>query len=374
MRIMNIPKTASRLAIAVGVVSIVALTGCSTGGGGTAADESEKPVFKDGQLQPLSDGFPSSALTFVVVDEAGSDDGIYARTLAEAAKDISPVDIRILDRPEFGSTYGAWAALDWMGDQRGGDQGYLSAVVTLPGHTIDLLATPVGEELGASMDSMNTVLLSESVPYVIVTRKGAPWGTSFEDMLAYAKDNPGEVRYISRGPGSGPDLAMSNYADVAGVTYNTSVGGSHAEILTAVGAGAGDIAVTLPGAASPFMQDGTIELLTCSGSQNPCAATWGREAPNASSVVDMETDAWGTNRGMATVDGVPESHRLWLEALFKAAVDEDSFVDSRSAIPGVGLVKINKAEALAIQEKAYATAYLLLEKLGQLTPGATPPK
>jgi tripartite-type tricarboxylate transporter receptor subunit TctC len=352
-----------------------ALVGCSTGGGGgDVAPEDEKPVFKDGQLQPLSDGFPSSPLSFVVVDEPGSDDGMYARSLAEAAKDISPVDIRVLDRPEFGATYGAWEALDWMADQRGGDQGYLSAVVTLPGSTIDLLSTPVAEDLGVSMESMNTVLLTESVPYIIVTRTGAPWGSSFEEMLAYATDHPGEVRYISRGPGAGPDLAMNNYSDIAGVSYNTSVGGSHAEMLTALGAGAGDIAVTLPGAASPFIQDGTVQLMTCTGDQNPCAANWGTEVPNAASVVGgIDNDPWGSNRGMVTAADVPESHRLWLEALVDAASDEQSFIDARSSIPGVGLSKRNKAEALDLQKTAYGIAYDILDKLGQLTPGAVAP-
>jgi tripartite-type tricarboxylate transporter receptor subunit TctC len=378
MRTQHIRTT--RAAVALGVVSLLALGGCTAGGGTTGesggfAPDDEELVFVDGVLQPLSDGFPSSALTLVVVDEAGSDDGIYARTLAEAASSISPVEIRIEDRPEFGSTYGAWEAIDWASQQRGGDEGYLSVIVTLPGSTIDLLATPVAADLGVSMESLNTVMLTESVPYIIVTRTGAPWGNDFAAMLEYAKENPGEVRYISRGPGAGPDLAMNTYSSIAGVEYNTSVGGSHAEMLTALGAGAGDIAVTLPGAASPFIQDGTVELMTCTGNQNPCAANWGVEKPNAASIVGgIDNDPWGSGRGVVTTEGIPESHRRWLEALVDKATDEQSFIDARSSIPGVGLAKLDKAGALELQEAAYELAYAVLEELGQLVEGAVPPK
>ncbi len=360
---------------AVGLVAIITIAaGCSAGGGSPAGSAppagNETPVITDGKLQPLGDGFPSQPLSFVVVDEAGSDDGIYARQLVEAAQRISPVDLKVLDRPEFGSTYGAWAALDWAKDQRGGDQGYLSAVVTLPGSTIDLLTTPVAQELGASMESLNTVLLTESVPYVIVTRADAPWGESFEEMLAYAKQNPDQVRYISRGPGAGPDLAMNNYTNLAGVKLKTSVGGSHSEINTAIGAGAGDIAVTLPGAASPFIQDGKVKLLTCTGNANPCAANWGTEQPNAASVVQgITNDPWGSNRGLVAPTDIPESHRLWLAALIDQARQDEGFVKARQSIPGVGLAALDKAQALELQKSAYDTAYDILEGLGQLAPG-----
>jgi tripartite-type tricarboxylate transporter receptor subunit TctC len=363
----TIAALAAASALLTGVVS------CSVRErGNTTEDASDTPVFAvDGKLQPLKDGFPKSPLSIVVVDEAGSDDGIYARQVADAASKIAPVDIKVLDRPEFGSTYGAWEALDWVADQRGGDEGYMMAVVTLPGSTIDLLATPVANDLGVTMESLNTVALTESVPYVVVSRAGAPWGDSFEQMLAYAKANPGKVKYISRGPGAGPDLALNNYADIAGVQFNTSVGGSHSEINTALGAGAGDIAVTLPGAASPFIQDGKVVLLTCTGNANPCAANWGKEQPNAASLLSIDNDPWGSTRGLVAAQDIPESHRLWLEALVKKATESDDFVKARTSIPGVGMEYLDKAQALELQKAAYGTAYDILDRLGQLAPGVS---
>jgi tripartite-type tricarboxylate transporter receptor subunit TctC len=363
----------SATVVAAAVMLLAGSVSCSVREqGNTTDDATDTPVFsEDGKLQPLKDGFPRSPLSIVVVDEAGSDDGIYARQVIDAASAFSPVDIKVLDRPEFGSTYGAWEALDWISDQRGGDEGYMTAVVTLPGSTIDLLATPVANDLGVTMESLNTVALTESVPYVVVSRAGAPWGDSFEQMLAYAKANPGKVKYISRGPGAGPDLALNNYADLAGVEFNTSVGGSHSEINTVLGAGAGDIAVTLPGAASPFVQDGKVVLLTCTGNANPCSANWGKEQPNAASLLGIENDPWGSTRGLVAAQGIPESHRLWLEALVNKATESEEFVKARTSIPGVGMAHLNKEQALELQKAAYGTAYDILDHLGQLAPGVS---
>ena len=363
----------STIALVAAATLVVGAVSCSPRERGSTADDgTDTPVFSDdGKLQPLKDGFPRNVLSIVVVDEAGSDDGIYARQFAEAASSIAPVDIKVMDRPEFGSTYGAWEALDWIKDQRGGDEGYMMAVVTLPGSTIDLLSTPVAHDLGVSMESLNTVALTESVPYVVVSRAGAPWGDSFEEMLKYAKAHPGEVRYISRGPGAGPDLALNNYADLAGVEFNTSVGGSHSEINTALGANAGDIAVTLPGAASPFVQDGKVALLTCTGNTNPCAANWGKEQPNAASLLGIDNDPWGSTRGLVAAQDTPESHRLWLQALVNAVAESDDFIAARTSIPGVGMVNLDKAGALELQQAAYGTAYDILDQLGQLAPGVT---
>lgn len=362
-------STALRSAVVGGIVVALA-AGCTaaptTDPGASGPDE---PTFVDGKLVPLNSGFPSGPLQIIVVDEAGSDDGIYARQFAEVAAKYTDVEIRVLDRPEFGSTYGSWEAIDWAGQQRGGDQGQVVVVATLPGSTIDLLTTPVAQDLGASIESLNTIMLTESVPYIITSRADAPWGTSFADMLEYATENPGEVRYISRGPGAGPDLAMSNYSDLAGVEFNTSVGGSHSEINTALGAGAGDVAVTLPGAAAPFIEDGTVVMLTCTGNEDPCAANFGEAVPNAASVIGgIDNDPWGSNRGMIAPTGIPETHHAWLVALMTAVVDDPDFIEARTSIPGVGLVKLDKAGAVALQEAAYEVAFDILDRLGQIHP------
>jgi hypothetical protein len=55
----------------------------------------------------------------------------------------------------------------------------------------------------------------------------------------------------------------------------------------------------------------------------------------------------------------------------KAATESEEFVTARTSIPGVGMAFLDKAGALELQEAAYGTAYDILDKLGQLSPGVT---
>lgn len=362
-------RTCAPLALAAVLAATVACTD-TTGGQDTAAPANEDAEgageFVDGKLERLADGFPSQPLTIMVLDEGGSDDGLYARQLQKAASALSPVDIRVLDRPDFG-TYGIWEALDFIAGEKGGADGHILPVVTVPGSTIDLIGTPVVEELGVTMEDLNHVLITELVPYLITTRADAPWGDSMEEFIAYAKENPGEVRYISRGPGAGPDIAFQYYRIAGDFEVNTSVGGSHTEILTAIGAGQGDVAVSLPGAAVPFIEDERVLVLGCTLEQDPCTGPWG-EAPAASSVVGAEPDQWGSNRGVVVSPETPDEHREWLEKLLLEAVEDEEFKEARMTIPGLTLKTLDNEEALQVQKEGYDAAFEILEELGRVDP------
>lgn len=342
-------------------------SGGGTGtGGGSTNDSADAGEFVDGVLQPLASGFPNQPLTILVIDEAGSDDGLYARALQEAMSELSPVDIRVLDRPDFG-TYGIWEALEFINGEPGGSEGHIMPVVTVPGSTIDLIGTPVVEELGVTMEDLNHVLITELVPYLLTTPADAPWGNSMEAFVEYAKANPGEVRYISRGPGAGPDIAFQYYRIAGDFEVNTSVGGSHSEILTAIGAGQGDVAVSLPGAAVPFIEDERVLVLGCTLETDPCVGPWG-EAPSASSVVGAEPDQWGSNRGLVISPDAPDENREWLETLLLEAVADEDFQESRLAVPGLTLTTLDNEEALEVQREGYDAAYAILEELGRIDP------
>ena len=81
--------------------------------------------FVKGVLQPLADGFPKRAITFVVADDPGSRDGIYARTLQQALKGISPVPILVSDEP-------AWGLRDLLQVEGSGKRGKVASRAITP--------------------------------------------------------------------------------------------------------------------------------------------------------------------------------------------------------------------------------------------------
>jgi tripartite-type tricarboxylate transporter receptor subunit TctC len=331
------------------------------------ADGPYVPEFVDGVLQPTPGGFPSQPVTIMVVDEAGSDDGIYARQVQAIARGLSPVDVTVVDRPDLGG-YGTWEALSVIKGQSGGPEGHIMVVTTIPGATSDLLSTPVAEEFGVTIESLNFVLVTESVPWLILGRADAPWGDSIEELVAFAKANPGTVKYISRGPGAGLNLAFQEYMQVLGFDVETIIGGSLEEINIAIGAGAGDIAVNVAGVSLPFIEDGRVKLLSCTGPIDPCGGPFQNPPRNMQSLTGAALDPWGSNRGLVVPDTTPAENKLWLEALIREVISQQEFIDQRQRIPGLTLVAFQQEEAIALQKTAYDIGLRVLGAAGLLDP------
>jgi tripartite-type tricarboxylate transporter receptor subunit TctC len=325
-----------------------------------------EPEFVDGELQPLPDGFPNQPLTFIVVDEAGSDDGIYARNFQAALDGVSPVRIDVVDRPDLGANFGTWEALKYTAEQPGGNDGYLMVVASVTGTTMDLLTTPVAQDLSVSIDDMNWVVVTEQVPWLMVTRSDAPWGTDVEQFAEYAKAHPGEVRWISRGTGSAVTFSFAHYQRLLGIELNEIIGGSIEDVLLAVGAGEGDVAMNVTGSTMAFVDTGRVKVMSCTGNNNPCP---GFDVVNAATVAGIQgDDPWGSSRGLLVPPDVDDLHRAWLAALLLEANKNADFQVAREQLPGLVLTDFDHAKAGELAQFIYDTAYDIAKDAGVLDP------
>lgn len=324
------------------------------------AQDDWTPTYVDGVLQPLANGFPSRSISIVVLDEPGSSDGVYARQLQSALRDISPVSIEVNDRGEVG-TYPTWEALDWTRDLPEGDQGYYPIVVVLPGSVLDLHSVPIERDLGVTLEDLNLIGITEITPYVVTSRKNAPWGNSFAAMVAYAKENPDTIKYLSRSPGSGGYVALARYKEIQGISVDQRVGGSHNEIQSAIGAGVADIGITQVETALTHWEAGRIELLMMSGDRR-AGPPW-EDVPSAADE-GMAGEPWAQNRGLALNSSVPALHREWLFELFKAATETPEFIADRERLPGNSLVLMGHEDAMDMARRAFDISEPVIRKIG----------
>jgi tripartite-type tricarboxylate transporter receptor subunit TctC len=343
------------LANSLAVAGLLSLAGASL-----ATAQDWKPEFVDGKLQPLADGFPNQAISLVVLDEPGSSDGVYARDMQTALRDISPVPIEVVDRGEVG-TYPTWEALGWTLDQPNGDQGYYPIVYVLPGSVLDLLTVPIERDLNVTLEDLNVINVTEVTPYVVTSRKDAPWGNSFAKLVEHAKANPGKVKYLSRSPGSGGYTAMERYVELKGIEFDKAVGGSHNEIQSAIGAGVADVGITQIETALTHWEAGKIEILMVTGDQR-AGAPW-ESVPSAADE-GMPGEPWAQNRGFTLAKAVSDEHRAWLFELFRAGSENAEFKAARQRLPGNALVMMNHDEAMALAKKAKDIAEPVIRKLG----------
>lgn len=298
--------------------------------------------FVDGKLQPLADGFPSRPITFINVDDAGSRDGVYARSLQEALREISPVEIIVSDEPapSFGSFY---TIRDVM-TRDGGNEGYYPIIITIPGGTMDLLLEPITEETGLTVDDLNIVVSTERIPYVLIQKKDAPWGKTFAEMVKYGKDNPGKLKYISHQVGSGNDIAMEWIMRQVGLEVTKIPAPDNNAQAAAVGAGEGDFGLTQAPVALQHFQAGRVDATLVTGSTVP--APWDKD-PNVVSgkAAGLPEAPFGIIEAFVVPKDVPKEHVDWLYKLIKAGAESEHHKQREKTVPGTTINVLGPEES-----------------------------
>jgi tripartite-type tricarboxylate transporter receptor subunit TctC len=300
-----------------------------------APDAVGDPEFVDGVLQPLSNGFPSGPITFLVEDDPGSGDSIYASQLQDALRDISPVQINVEHRGDFGNL-GTWEAIAWMNEQEAAREGRVALVATIPGFVTDSVVIDMEAELGLTLDGMNGIAFTEEIPYALHQHVDVPWGPTFQDYLDYCLENPGTIRYISGGPGSGQDVTFAAWMRDVGCEVDTIIGGGQSERALAVAAGEGHVTVSPQNLILPFFEDGRVVVTLLAGSQ-PGQDPW----PDAPNVTDfgITQDPGLQHRGFLAATDVPDENRAWMEALIRAGAETAEFQQAREdQVPGLSHV------------------------------------
>ena len=323
-------RTARGSHVAVAAIGLVLVAACAddpeteTGGADETVDaESWEPEFVDGELQPLPDGFPEREITIVSVDEAGSRDGIYARTLDEALEGISPVDIIVSDEPRAAG--GTMHTLADVLNREGGTDGYFPIVAAIPGTIMDFHVEPVEEETGLTPDDVKYFIATETHPWVLAQRSDAEWGPSFDAFVEYAREHPGELRYIAGGVGSGVDIAMEWLLSELEIEVEKVPAADRDAAMAAVGAGEGDITLTQPQVAVSAADRVDVTFVTTP----EVPEIWADNPDVASSAnypdYDIPHIDWGTVQGLMIPAEVSDLHTRWLYTLFEAAVDTDVY-------------------------------------------------
>jgi tripartite-type tricarboxylate transporter receptor subunit TctC len=320
------------------------------------------PEFVDGVLQPLPDGFPSDPITLLIADDPSSADGLYVRLMQEIMNDgLSPVQVNIVDRQS--NQYGTWEALQFMETEQGGTDGNWAVVVNAPASALDHLTVNIEELTGYTVNDLNMVGTTEEVPFLIFQRADVPWGDTYEDMLAYAQENPGAVCYHSLDPGSTVDITFKYLMSNEDPTpeFTQVVGPGSVEVATAVAAGECDVAITNVDAAFPHFQGGKTEPLLLSGENtiNP----W-NDTPTMSTRIDGPVALPGQVRGLAIPPSVPVEHREWLFALLSAAAEDERYQARATGEPSRAVTTRDHDSALQIALDTYEAAEPIVRELG----------
>jgi tripartite-type tricarboxylate transporter receptor subunit TctC len=313
------------------------------------------------KLKPLADGFPNKPLTIVIADDPGTREGVYAVNMQAALAEVSPVEVLVSNEP--GPTFGTWFTIGDVEGREGGKDGYYLVGMTIPGMVADLPVEPITKETGLTIDDMNPVIVTETIPYVGVQRKNAPWGSTFAEMVKYAKENPGKITYISNQVGSGNDIAMEWIGMQLGIKFNKIPAESTEAQAAAMGAGEGDWALTQAPAALQLVQSDKVDVTFVTGKVVP--AMW---ADNKNIVtgeqVGLPPAPFGIMQGFLVPKEVPDEHREWLFQLIKAAAETDTYKQREKTVPGLTVKVMNHDEANEAKMQIFNYVEPVVRELG----------
>lgn len=246
-------KRSYALAMAV-VLALSSLTGC-TGGTKTAPQESgTKQASQESSAKQTEQqsSYPTSEIKWLVPYTAGGSSDQMARLIAKYAKDYIGQDIVIENVGGGGGNVG----LSQFVTTANVNDGYN---ITSFNTTANL--QPIYGTSGYDwLEELTPLALCVSIPIVIAVPGNSPFNT-IEDLVDYAKANPGGVQYGHAGIGSITNVAGEQFCLEAGIEMTAVPFGSGADALTAVMGSQIDVDVAALSEVLAYGQSGELKIL-----------------------------------------------------------------------------------------------------------------
>jgi tripartite-type tricarboxylate transporter receptor subunit TctC len=205
----------------------------------------------------------------------------------------------------------------------GATEGYYPAVFDVFGATTDFLIEPLTRDIKATVDDAKMILTTELFAYFFIQKKNAPWGKTFPGFLKYAKEHPGELKYVSMEIGSGHDIAMSWIMNTHGIKVKKVPQGSHQECASSVGAGEADFSMIAGDVAFTNWQAGRIDVSLIMADTVP--PPFDKDANVSSGKQVGLPPLVGTQLALGVNSETPDSHVEWMYKLFYAASQKPEF-------------------------------------------------
>lgn len=195
-----------------------------------------------------ADPFPSKSVKVIVPFPPGGGADTLIRLIAPMTGDLWKQSVIIENRPGASGLIGA----------------DLVAQSPADGYTLLMGSTAAVTE--KNVNQFAPVALVSASPYV-VTVNPALNVNSIKALIAYAKANPGKVRYGSSGPGSASHLAGELFASMAGVTLLHVPYKGTGQALTDLLAGHIDLMFAPAQTVMPQIDNGKLIALAQTGSK-----------------------------------------------------------------------------------------------------------
>lgn len=299
-------------------------------------------VLSLGATMASAQSFPERAVTIIVPYSPGSTDTM-ARTLAEDMSEALGQPVVVETRPGAGGTVGATAVVTSDPD------GYTILMAVSSVQTV----APHQRELTYTFDDLIPIARVAVGPNVIAARNGAPFIT-IDEMIAYARENPGTVSYGSAGTGGATHIAAEAIAQAAGIELFHIPFGGVTPAITATIAGDVDVVLGFASAILPRGEAGQLVPLAQLSDERTSLA------PDLPTLRDAGLDlALPPNIGLWAPAGTPDDVIAALAAAIETSATGATFTDfTTNALVEVDVAGSEEFLAVLQAEDAFFAALL----------------
>ncbi|GHF46228.1 tripartite tricarboxylate transporter substrate binding protein [Seohaeicola zhoushanensis] len=287
-------------------------------------------------------------VTVIVPFAAGGGTDITTRAMQQGLSESLDANIIVKNTDGAGGTLGVGEAARARPDGR-----------TLAMAPVGPLTTqPHLRQLPYDIDSFDYVCLAYSAPTVIAVRKDSEYQT-LDDLIAFAKANPGKVTFAVQAIGSIPHIAGLALADAAGIEMTYLPVNGDGPALKALLDGTAD--VFIPHVS--FYTSNADQLNSLALLQKGRLAEQPDLVTAAEQGYALDFPIWG---GLVTPKGTSAEDLTRLETGCKAAVESEPFQERMKAVKQPSAY-LGAADFAAFVQDKYDTNRKLLEKAGLLS-------
>lgn len=254
--------------------------------------------------------YPERPISMIVAASPGGGTDIMARTMVPfMEKYLDGASITVINKPGAGTEIGATALAEAEAD------GYTIGMINLP----HMIAIPIEREAVFSM-------LESFDPLANLVTDASAFNVSpdsdfqtLDDLVAYAKENPGAVTVGTTGVGGDDHLAMLLFEKAAGIEMTHVPFDSGAPVRAAVMGGHISVGSFNVSEAVDFVKEGKLRTLGVMD-----AKRWS-EAPDIPTFEEQGYKAeLAAHRGMAAPKGVPADRLAMLrDAIAQTMADPE---------------------------------------------------
>ena len=293
--------------------------------------------------------FPTRDIRYIVPWPAGGGvDGI--------SRKINSIAEQSIDKSIFVENIGgAVTATGLMQMSKARPDGQTIAALTYD----SIITLPRGEMVpGYSLDNMRYIArITKEADAIVVSKSSGI--TSYEELIAAAKAEPGTVRIGVAPEGSGPYLAVKRLQKAAGVEFNViAYPGSSSAETEALLSGEIVAAISSLGDFNGIIESGdAMGVIELSSEQNP---SYPDVPPISEKGIDLET---GSFIVLAAPAKTPDDVIASLESIYKTAYDSEEF---QSWITKVGVTPswLGAAEVQGWVDNLQSTTFGVMDELG----------